>query len=351
MQGGGVRRGIAAAVTLVVALGLAGAAGADPLGEITEFPQGPLVAPVDITTGPDGNLWFTRDAFEGLTRITPAGETTEFTGLTDNADGITTGPDGNLWFTEFNAVGRMTTDGTLTEFPVPGMSGRGIITGPDGNMWFAQFNQGEIGRMDPLAADPGATLTEFAVGSNPYSLTIGSDGNIWFTELFGGGALGRMTTAGVYTQFPLPIADRTPLGITTGSDGLLYFTERDFGIVGRIDPNAADPMSTYEEFPVPDSPPLQSITTGPDGAVWFSIQEPPGFGRLTPAGEMTVYPLSFTETESRGITAGPDCNIWQVAGFEEQEAFVARIGTGLEPPDCTAPVTPEPIVLEPTFTG
>src|SRR5262245_23754173 len=35
--------------------------------------------------------------------------------------GITTGPDGNLWFTEYlaNKIGRITPSGTITEFPVP----------------------------------------------------------------------------------------------------------------------------------------------------------------------------------------------------------------------------------------
>ena len=33
--------------------------------------------------------------------------------------GITTGPDGNLWFTEYGGdkIGRITPSGTITEFP------------------------------------------------------------------------------------------------------------------------------------------------------------------------------------------------------------------------------------------
>src|SRR5438445_187646 len=64
-------------------------------------------APVGITAGPDGNLWFVES---GLSRkigqITPAGAIREFslpTGppLTNSSPfGIIAGPDGNLWFTE-----------------------------------------------------------------------------------------------------------------------------------------------------------------------------------------------------------------------------------------------------------
>jgi streptogramin lyase len=343
---------IVALVVASIAAGV-GLAGAAPLGEIRELPQGPGISPDSITTGPDGNLWYTRDGFDGLVRITVDGVTTEFPGLSDNPSGITLGPDGNLWFTMFDAVGRMTAPGVYEEFAsagTAGMSGRGITTGPDGLLWFAQFNQGQIGTIDPLAADPAATINELNVGINPYAITVGSDGNLWFTLLFGGGGLGRMTPEGIYTEFPLPIADREPLGIASGSDGLIYFTERDVGIVGTVDPNAVDPISTYAEIQV-SSGGLQEATLGPDGAVWVSVVEPPAFARITTDGVVTLYPLSAAEQDPRGITAGPDCNVWQVSGFEEAEAFVNSIGTGLEPPDCTPPAGPEPIVLEPTFTG
>ena len=46
---------------------------------------------------------------------------------------ITTGPDGNLWFTEEDSIGRMTLTGQISEFPLP-PSHRGPlgITAPTG---------------------------------------------------------------------------------------------------------------------------------------------------------------------------------------------------------------------------
>ena len=46
----------------------------------------------------------------------------------DRLLGITTGPDGNLWFTEFGAgkIGRITPSGSITEFPIP-TAGSGIV--------------------------------------------------------------------------------------------------------------------------------------------------------------------------------------------------------------------------------
>jgi streptogramin lyase len=52
-------------------------------------------------------------------------------------------------------------------------------------------------------------------GSNPAGITTGPDGALWFTE-FGANQIGRITTAGVITEFPIPTAGSEPQGITTG---------------------------------------------------------------------------------------------------------------------------------------
>jgi streptogramin lyase len=43
-------------------------------------------------------------------------------------------------------------------------------------------------------------------GSSPTSITVGPDGALWFTEQTGN-KIGRITTAGVITEYPIP----TPL--------------------------------------------------------------------------------------------------------------------------------------------
>jgi len=84
---------------------------------ITEFPTRPNSQPNAITSGPDGNLWFTYGAKGScagcgayIGQITPSGTITEFPLPGDYADRITSGPDGNLWFTEVlgNQIGRIT---------------------------------------------------------------------------------------------------------------------------------------------------------------------------------------------------------------------------------------------------
>ncbi len=65
-------------------------------GTVTEFPIPTKSAPIGITTGPDGNLWFT-EITQGageIGRITPSGRFTVFPVPTASSmpEGITAGP-------------------------------------------------------------------------------------------------------------------------------------------------------------------------------------------------------------------------------------------------------------------
>jgi hypothetical protein len=172
-----------------------------PSGAITEFPLSTTeLGAVDLTVGPDGNLWF--NAGTQIGRITPSGAITEFPLPTTGvyATALTVGPDGNLWFPEdrpeggasTSQIGRITPSGTITEIPLPvaGFEPDVLTVGPDGNLWFGAADvgaaQSEIDRITPSGA-----ITEFAVsatGANvgsPFSftvLTVGPDGNLWFPE-------------------------------------------------------------------------------------------------------------------------------------------------------------------------
>ena len=91
-----------------------------PQGAISLIQLGKFVVPLDMTVGPDHNLWFT--TYSEVGRVTPDGQVRLFDPepkANVNAHiilgGITTGPDGALWFaTENVAVGRVTTAGAVT---------------------------------------------------------------------------------------------------------------------------------------------------------------------------------------------------------------------------------------------
>ncbi|HEX4505892.1 MAG TPA: hypothetical protein VH722_09200, partial [Alphaproteobacteria bacterium] len=102
-----------------------------------------------ITTS-GGSLWFSEEQLKTspIVKMTPAGVATTYPLPTANAgvEAVTSGPDGNVWFTEFNTakVGKITPAGRITEYQTPfkPLQSADIKTGPDGDLWFATDHHG-----------------------------------------------------------------------------------------------------------------------------------------------------------------------------------------------------------------
>jgi virginiamycin B lyase len=115
-------------------------------GAVTEYPIPTANArPWGIAVGGDGNLWFAENGANKVGRITTAGAVTEFGSLAINVNlqplDITRGPDGNLWATcDVGAVAKITTAGAITVYPASDDLSRAqaIVAGPDANMWFTE---------------------------------------------------------------------------------------------------------------------------------------------------------------------------------------------------------------------
>jgi virginiamycin B lyase len=216
--------------------------------------------------------------------------------------------------------------GTITLFPIPDVP-IGITVGPDNAHWFTEAG-GKIGRRTVAG-----TLTEFALpaGHQGSAITSGPDGALWFTEV-AAGRIGRITTAGVITEFLLPgnvnspepnEPQERPFSITSGPDGALWYTANLFNeqgtgptvaFIGRI-----TTAGSFTEFTLPGGGTRrttlrpQGITTGPDGALWFADANASlhNVGRITTAGVVTLFPTP--SGTPNGITRGPDGNLWFTA--------------------------------------
>ncbi len=80
-------------------------------GVVSNYTGSGIESPMDITAGPDGNLWFTNSGADSVGRISTKGVVTNYNGAgIKNPWGIATGSDGAVWFTNFgnNSVGRIT---------------------------------------------------------------------------------------------------------------------------------------------------------------------------------------------------------------------------------------------------
>jgi streptogramin lyase len=268
-------------------------------------------APLRITVGPDGNLWFTENGCGGIARITTAGVITQyFTGVANSAPwGIVSASDGNLWFTDELAhqIGSVTTAGVIAEYPANTVEDLfGIAQAKSGRLWVTDFDS--VGR----TTIPSPSVTWAPVpASNPYvfAITPGPDGNLWFVEE-GGGNVGRITEAGVITEFsvvPALTVGAALRAIVTGPDGNLWFTENDTNAIGRITPDGL----TVRHFPIPTSGAwVDDITVGPDGNLWFTEYLAGKIGRITPTGTITEFSLPGPVGAPAGIVTGPDGNLW-----------------------------------------
>jgi len=217
-----------------------------------------------------------------------------------------------------------------------------ITAGPDGNLWFTEyFPHPRIGKITPAGV-----VTEYSRGftsvTHPEygitvevtvgSITAGPDGNLWFTE---GRAnrIGKITPAGAVTEYSRGITLNPFLeggnagisSITAGPDGNLWFTETYNNRIGRI--TTAGVVTEYRTssnlFPY-------IITAGPDGNLWFTELGANRIGKITPAGAVTEYGRGITPNPSPGDIKGDVSLHGIIAGPDGNlwftETYTNRIG-------------------------
>jgi streptogramin lyase len=310
-----------------------------------QIPLVEVVQPQGITTGPDGNLWFTENRANRIGRETPGGSLTEFAlpaGVL-SPGAITPGPDGNVWFTALRQTGdgtdqkpvvsRITTDGTVTVFPLPDATASftsltDITGGPDGALWFTGLS-GRVGRMTTTGVESESTLPDVPPPSGsppgaanlhptPIAITSGPDGNLWLTS--DAARIWRLSTSGDFTGFE--VAGLTYLdynsAITSGPDGALWFTGYGGNIteVTRAKVGRITTAGVESDFATPGFTPGSSIATGPDGNLWFtSASRGNQIARMTTSGVTTLFDVPGNYAYPGELTAGPDGNVW----FTEKE--------------------------------
>ncbi len=286
-----------------------------------------------ITAGPDGNVWYF-DAGQNLVgRVTPAGSITQFPvpGTGSGSEGIIGAPDGNIWMVARGQMNgpdwilKVSPAGVVTRYPLAnGVGPEGITWGPDGNVWFTEFWTGRVGRMTPAGV-----ITEFSLPTpNPRGIVAGPDRNLWIVE---GGiqheAIARMTIKAEITEYPLGSDvnhQLQPYTIVAGPDGNMWFTE--MGQIGRI-----TPAGQLTHFPIGSGHEnVFGVARGADGNVWFTGSGGNVVGRISPTGAIREFPLPRRNAGPLGIAAGSDGRLW----FTESNA--SRIGSiGYKVPEAT----------------
>jgi streptogramin lyase len=230
---------------------------------------------------------------------------------------IASAPNGYLYWTDLegNKLGYRSPTGTIVEIALAsGTLPRGIAAAPDGTIWFAEAATAHIARFNPnfVVGDP---FTEFPVEGEtetPHSICAGPDGNMWFTS-DGGGKVGRITLAGVVTEWSLPTTGAKPTGIALGSDGAIWFSESNAARIGRITTSG-----TITEYELESTVTPGAMTRGPDGNIWFVSRATRQVGRVSRSlfGVVTtsLFTLPVASQTPESIAAGPDGALWIVGG-------------------------------------
>jgi virginiamycin B lyase len=167
---------------------------------------------------------------------------------------------------------------TISEFPLPAASSipAYIHAGPDGNVWFQQegaFRGKVLGRITPTGQ-----ITELGLGvpEDVARFAFGTDGNIW---VGGTTHLSEVNTQGTLLRdYVLPSAtNSSTIFLVVGADGSVWCAEYSASVIARV-----TPAGQVTEFPIPF--PAAEIINGPDGNFWFEGTYQHAIGRITPAG-------------------------------------------------------------------
>ncbi|MBA2607770.1 MAG: hypothetical protein H0U92_02400, partial [Actinobacteria bacterium] len=159
----------------------------------------------------------------------------------------------------------------------------------------------------------------------------------------GKNAIDRITLDGKITEFLLPDQTKSPESITRGPDHAMWFTESYTNTIGRI-----TTAGVITEFPVGRWG-ASRIIAGPDGALWFtghgdttgSGEWGIGYiGRITTSGAVTIFPVG---KDPREIIVGPDGKLWVV----DQILGIFRVSTSGVVEDLAVDTG----IINPLFTG
>ena len=303
-----------------------------------------------ITLGPDGKgnqaIWFTDAGNDELGMVTltsnPANDTiTETTtlptsglvGISGFQSQITSGPDGKLYFTEPTAIGIYDpTAKSWSEVPLPLLDGQqpepfGIAIGPgQKSAWLTEavpasggdFQSAAIGVIDLAAKTLTVTNIPIATPSggktpDPTGITAGADGNVWFADT-ANGSIGEVTVTAnpvsdPITETPVPTSSTSfnplPQGITVGPDSNVWFSDyhNAIGVVDRlaiaVQPPASVTTGAGFNLKVNVETAGNALDATYNGNVTVALATNPGSSTL--GGTLTVQAVSGVATFS-GLT-------------------------------------------------
>jgi len=263
--------------------------------------------PEKLALADDGSIWAAGE-YGGVTRLDPSGHAKTFgIGRYNWAYDLAAGPDGGIWMATDSGIIRIDANGHQTSWALPRGAWPQAITSAGGALWVADTAIPD--RIDRVGTDGSQQAFRIAPPRKNdlmYGITAGPDGAVWFTQ---SGfdrdppdGIGRMAVDGHSTSWTLPYHRVNPTRLAAGPDGALWFTEWDGHAIGRITTSG-----TITEFPLTTGLSPYDIKAGPDGALWFTADS--CIGRITTSGDVTAWPVHGAG-RLRGLVVTADGSVW-----------------------------------------
>lgn len=240
---------------------------------------------------------------------------------------------------------KSSTFGAITKFdlPTPSRDPNSITVEPDGSVWFGEQAVPGVGHLYP-----NGTLAEYAWPFNynsssssspsqlspsggtytcPYRTSIWGiavwNGRVWASDVAGNQLVGLDPKTGSVTTIKLPIKESFPYTMTTGPEGSLWFTELYSSQIGRVLPNG-----TLLEYPLQQNgkkdTPSEIIFVNSTLGYYVSV------GGVTDRSESGIYSFnpqrfsSYHRIEMPAKLASPDS-----IAFADDDLWIVQHGPSI----------------------
>ena len=119
----------------------------------------------------------------------------------------------------------------------------------------------------------------------------------WFTHLD--------RSVGWFVEYRMPQPLDTPTAIAAAADGTIWFTIDLAAAIGRVRTGQLErlPLRSNNVEPI-------GLGVGPDGSAWYTDNSARGISRITPAGEISSFPLGTPIVRLGRLAVAPQGAVW-----------------------------------------
>jgi virginiamycin B lyase len=214
--------------------------------------------------------------------------------------------------------------------------GISVAVAPDGTPWFGLSVQGQplsIATVDSKKLKV-KELRKEGTSETTTALQFDSQGALWFGRTGDGAhAIVRRSPGGALTEFELPKG--APVNaLTFGPEGDIWFVRGGYGEKAEAQVGRMTTAGAVTQFPLDAGARPTSIVVGTDGALWFNEERAGKIGRITTGGEIQLFDLP-SEVQPRQVVVGAEGSLWfgengQARRYDRVSDRIGQITTGGE---------------------